>query len=220
MRATLEHSLVSRSSRKRRRNAGQEAVASARAASARTRARDGVQQRIAALQLSPRTTKEPWSGAPVRSSSRSASTIPRSLSHAQISMGALEFLAGAPGGRENAGAEPRARPTGRAPRARRARLPTPRPGCPSPPVVRAREPLRRGRARAMYRARLRHSWRLYLLAYRARAELDQARWREAADSAALVLHERCVSTTPRIFAFVVLGLVRARCGDQEVSAAA
>ena len=38
--------------------------------------------------------------------------------------------------------------------------------------------------------------RLYLLAYRARAELDQARWSEAVRSAALVLHERCISTIP------------------------
>jgi DNA-binding CsgD family transcriptional regulator/tetratricopeptide (TPR) repeat protein len=56
----------------------------------------------------------------------------------------------------------------------------------------------------------------YFLAYRARAELDQGRWSEAVDSAALVLHERCISTFPRTVAFVVLGLVRARRGDPEV----
>ena len=55
--------------------------------------------------------------------------------------------------------------------------------------------------------------RLYLLDYRARAELDQGRWREAVGSAALVLQERCISTTPRILALVMLGLVRARRGD-------
>jgi DNA-binding CsgD family transcriptional regulator len=57
--------------------------------------------------------------------------------------------------------------------------------------------------------------RLYLLVYRARAELDQGRWSEAVDSAALVIRERCISTTPRTLALVVLGLVRARRGDPE-----
>jgi DNA-binding CsgD family transcriptional regulator/tetratricopeptide (TPR) repeat protein len=56
---------------------------------------------------------------------------------------------------------------------------------------------------------------LYLLAYRAQAELDEGRWSEAVDSAALVLHERCASTYPRIVALVVIGLVRARRGDPE-----
>jgi DNA-binding CsgD family transcriptional regulator/tetratricopeptide (TPR) repeat protein len=54
---------------------------------------------------------------------------------------------------------------------------------------------------------------LYLLAYRARLELDQGRWSEAADSAAAVLRIPRTSTTPRILALVVLGLVRARRGD-------
>jgi ATP/maltotriose-dependent transcriptional regulator MalT len=57
--------------------------------------------------------------------------------------------------------------------------------------------------------------RVYLLVYRARAELDQGRWSEAVDSAALVLRERCISTTPRTLALVVLGLVRARSGEPE-----
>jgi len=56
-------------------------------------------------------------------------------------------------------------------------------------------------------------FRLYLLAYRARLELDQGRWSEAADSAASVLRIRRTSTTPRIQALVVLGLLRARRGD-------
>jgi DNA-binding CsgD family transcriptional regulator len=56
-------------------------------------------------------------------------------------------------------------------------------------------------------------FRLYLLAYRARLELDQGRWPEAADSAASVLRIRRTSTTPRIQALVVLGLLRARRGD-------
>jgi DNA-binding CsgD family transcriptional regulator/tetratricopeptide (TPR) repeat protein len=56
-------------------------------------------------------------------------------------------------------------------------------------------------------------YRLYLLAYRARLELDQGRWPEAADSAASVLRIPRTSTTPRIVSLVVLGLVRARRGD-------
>jgi DNA-binding CsgD family transcriptional regulator len=55
--------------------------------------------------------------------------------------------------------------------------------------------------------------RLYLLASRARVELDQGRWQEASDSAAAVLGIPRTSITPRIFALVVLGLVRARRGD-------
>jgi DNA-binding CsgD family transcriptional regulator len=55
--------------------------------------------------------------------------------------------------------------------------------------------------------------RLYLLASRARLELDQGRWQEASDSAAAVLGIPRTSITPRIFALVVLGLVRARRGD-------
>ena len=54
-----------------------------------------------------------------------------------------------------------------------------------------------------------------LLGFRARAELDQGRWSEAVGSAALVLHERCIATFPRIYAFVAIGLVRARRGDPE-----
>jgi DNA-binding CsgD family transcriptional regulator/tetratricopeptide (TPR) repeat protein len=58
-------------------------------------------------------------------------------------------------------------------------------------------------------------FRLYLLAFRARSELDQGRWAEALDSAALVLRIPRTSTVPRINALVVLGLVRARRGDPE-----
>jgi DNA-binding CsgD family transcriptional regulator/tetratricopeptide (TPR) repeat protein len=56
-------------------------------------------------------------------------------------------------------------------------------------------------------------YRLYLIAYRSRLELDQGRWTEAADSAAIVLRIPRVSTTPRIHALTVLGLLRARRGD-------
>jgi DNA-binding CsgD family transcriptional regulator/tetratricopeptide (TPR) repeat protein len=62
-------------------------------------------------------------------------------------------------------------------------------------------------------------WRLYLLAYRARAELDQGRWTAAVDSAASVLRVPRTSALPRIHALVVLGLVRARRGDPGASAA-
>ncbi len=62
-------------------------------------------------------------------------------------------------------------------------------------------------------------FRLYLLAFRARLELDQGRWTEAAESAAGVLRIPRTSTTPRIHALVVLGLVRARRGDPEQWAA-
>jgi DNA-binding CsgD family transcriptional regulator len=55
--------------------------------------------------------------------------------------------------------------------------------------------------------------RLYLLAYRARLELDQGRWEAASASAAAVLRVPRTSITPRIHALVVLGLVRARRGD-------
>ncbi len=55
--------------------------------------------------------------------------------------------------------------------------------------------------------------RLYLVAWRARMELDQGRWPEAADSAEAVLRIPRTSITPRIGALVVLGLVRARRGD-------
>jgi DNA-binding NarL/FixJ family response regulator len=60
-------------------------------------------------------------------------------------------------------------------------------------------------------------FRLYLLASRARLELDQGRWSEAADTALSVLRVPRTSTTPRIRALVVLALVRARRGDPEVS---
>src|SRR5439155_7454440 len=56
-------------------------------------------------------------------------------------------------------------------------------------------------------------FRLYLLAYRARLELDQGRWSEAADTTASVLRIPRTSTTPRIVSLVVLGLLRARRGD-------
>jgi DNA-binding CsgD family transcriptional regulator len=59
-------------------------------------------------------------------------------------------------------------------------------------------------------------FRLYLLAYRARFELDQWRWSDAAESATSVIRIPRTSTTPRIIALAVLGLVRARRGDPQV----
>ena len=55
--------------------------------------------------------------------------------------------------------------------------------------------------------------RFYLLAFRARIQFEQGRWAEATESAEHVLRLRRTSITPRIFALVVLGLVRARRGD-------
>ena len=54
---------------------------------------------------------------------------------------------------------------------------------------------------------------LYLLALRARFELDQGHWNDAADTAETVLRIHRTSTTPRIWALCVLALVRARRGD-------
>ena len=58
--------------------------------------------------------------------------------------------------------------------------------------------------------------RLYLLAYRARLELDAGRWSEAATYAEAVVRVPRSSNKPRIVSLVVLGLVRARRGDPEV----
>jgi ATP/maltotriose-dependent transcriptional regulator MalT len=54
---------------------------------------------------------------------------------------------------------------------------------------------------------------LYLLAFRARFELDQGQWTEAADTAETVLRIHRTSTSPRIWALCVLAMVRARRGD-------
>jgi DNA-binding CsgD family transcriptional regulator len=59
-------------------------------------------------------------------------------------------------------------------------------------------------------------WWLYLLAYRARSELDRGRWDEAAASAGFVLGNPRDAVLLRTIALVVLGLVRARRGDPEV----
>jgi ATP/maltotriose-dependent transcriptional regulator MalT len=56
-------------------------------------------------------------------------------------------------------------------------------------------------------------WAPSLVGCRARIELDQGRWTEAAASAALVLRAPRAAPVPRVFAHVVLGLLRARRGD-------
>jgi DNA-binding CsgD family transcriptional regulator/tetratricopeptide (TPR) repeat protein len=57
---------------------------------------------------------------------------------------------------------------------------------------------------------------VYLLSHRARLELNQGRWEDAAGFAEIVLGERLVSTFPRSLALVTLALVRARRGDPNV----
>ena len=59
-------------------------------------------------------------------------------------------------------------------------------------------------------------WRLFLVACRARVELDRGRWTQAADSAAAALRDRRTWPVPRVFALTVLALVRARRGDPDV----
>jgi DNA-binding CsgD family transcriptional regulator len=59
-------------------------------------------------------------------------------------------------------------------------------------------------------------WRGYLLAYRARMELDLGRWQEAVDTAELVLSEPRRSRIPQIEAMSVIGRLRARRGDPDV----
>ncbi|HYB26101.1 MAG TPA: AAA family ATPase [Solirubrobacteraceae bacterium] len=59
------------------------------------------------------------------------------------------------------------------------------------------------------------TWRLYLLAARARLELDLGRWDDAATSIALVLRDPRSAPVPRGWALVALGLLRARRGDPD-----
>jgi ATP/maltotriose-dependent transcriptional regulator MalT len=62
------------------------------------------------------------------------------------------------------------------------------------------------------------TWRLYLLAYRARLELLRGSWDDAADSAAVVVRDPRGAPLPRASALTTLGLIRARRGDPEPSA--
>jgi DNA-binding CsgD family transcriptional regulator/tetratricopeptide (TPR) repeat protein len=56
-------------------------------------------------------------------------------------------------------------------------------------------------------------WRIYLLAHGACSELNQGRWDDVLESAALVLRESFPSTLPPALAYTAIGLVRARRGD-------
>ena len=58
-------------------------------------------------------------------------------------------------------------------------------------------------------------WWIYLLGYRARAELDQGRWSEATETAARVIRGRRASPLPAILALTVAGRLRARRGDPD-----
>lgn len=58
-------------------------------------------------------------------------------------------------------------------------------------------------------------WRIWLVAYRSRLELDQGRWTEAAESAAFVAHYAHGESMSRIPALCVLALVRARRSDPD-----
>ena len=58
---------------------------------------------------------------------------------------------------------------------------------------------------------------VYFLAYRSRLQLELGQWTDAAESAEQVIGERLVSTFPRTFALVTLGLVRARRGDPDAA---
>jgi DNA-binding CsgD family transcriptional regulator len=60
-------------------------------------------------------------------------------------------------------------------------------------------------------------WRLYLLASRARLELDLGRWARAADSATLVLEDPRSAPVAQTWALVVRGLLRARRGDPHAT---
>jgi DNA-binding CsgD family transcriptional regulator len=57
------------------------------------------------------------------------------------------------------------------------------------------------------------AWRIYLIAYRARMELDQGRWADARASASAVLGHHRDAQLLRILGLVVLGLLRARGGE-------
>ena len=59
-------------------------------------------------------------------------------------------------------------------------------------------------------------WRNFILAARARAQLDRGHWDDAVAHAAPVVRDRRTSPVPRVTALSVLGLVRARRGDPDV----
>ncbi len=62
------------------------------------------------------------------------------------------------------------------------------------------------------------TWRLYLYAARARAQVALGRWEEATASAALALRDPRSAPAARVWALGALGLVRARRGDPDATA--
>jgi ATP/maltotriose-dependent transcriptional regulator MalT len=58
-------------------------------------------------------------------------------------------------------------------------------------------------------------FRIYLLAFKASADLAKGRWTEALDCASVVLRESFPSTAPPALALTAIGLIRARRGDSE-----
>jgi predicted ATPase/DNA-binding CsgD family transcriptional regulator len=58
--------------------------------------------------------------------------------------------------------------------------------------------------------------RLYMLSWQALSHLYQGHWREATETALVVLQRPSVATISRIMALIALGRVRARRGDPEV----
>lgn len=61
------------------------------------------------------------------------------------------------------------------------------------------------------------SWRLYMLAWRARARFEQGDWHQASDDAETVLRHPRTAQVSRIPALTVLGQMRIRRGDTDAS---
>jgi DNA-binding CsgD family transcriptional regulator/tetratricopeptide (TPR) repeat protein len=59
-------------------------------------------------------------------------------------------------------------------------------------------------------------WKLYLIVYRARVELDQGRFSDAADAATFILRQPNRAPLLKLLAYTLLGTVRARRGDPDV----
>jgi tetratricopeptide (TPR) repeat protein len=62
------------------------------------------------------------------------------------------------------------------------------------------------------------SWSLYMLAWRARAHLEQGRWTEAGEDALAVLNNPRAAIIARIPALAALGRLRVRRGDPDAQA--
>ena len=116
--------------------------------------------------------------------------------HALNSIGTMEFLAGGPGRARHGRAQPRARAASRSSsttRCARTRTSRGRPSATAP----TRSPTATCDAATEYASDPELDlWWLYLLGYRARVELDQGRWDDAAETAALVIRERRGSPLP------------------------